>query len=231
MTDIVLHQWEISPFCNKVRRLLRFKGLAFTRRDYNGLRAVRAARLSPVGKLPVLDYGDERIQDSTAIARFIEQRHPEPALFPPAPLDRAWAELWEDWADEALYWFDVGFRVLDPGARKQAIAMLCRGCGGLDRLAMALLFPRMYRFKLDAQGLGRLGFDGMQARFLEHVNRLETVLQRRTWLAGETPSIADIAVSAQLDEIMRTHPVRERVQACRALADWKARCDAWGDEA
>lgn len=231
MPEIILHQWEVSPFCNKARRLLRFKGLAFERRDYNGLLALKAARLTATGKLPVMDYDGERIEDSTGIARFLEQRYPEPSLYPLQPLDRARAELWEDWADEALYWFEVGFRQIDPEARRRTIDLLCAGRPGYEKLAMGMLFPRMYRFKLDAQGLGRLGAEGIQRRFLEHMNRLETVLQRQTWLAGDAAGIADLAVSAQLDEIMRTHSVRERIAACRAVADWKARCDRWGDGA
>ena len=53
---IVLHQWLISPFCAKVRKALVAKGLAFEVRDYNGLLAAKAKRLSKAGKLPVLDY-------------------------------------------------------------------------------------------------------------------------------------------------------------------------------
>ena len=34
---VVLHQWLISPFCGKVRRILEHKGLAFDVVDYNGL--------------------------------------------------------------------------------------------------------------------------------------------------------------------------------------------------
>ena len=39
---IVLHQWAISPFCGKVRRILEHKGLPFEVVDYNGLRARKA---------------------------------------------------------------------------------------------------------------------------------------------------------------------------------------------
>jgi glutathione S-transferase len=46
MATIVLHQWEISPFCGKVRKMLHIKGLAYETVDYAGLRAVRAAKLS-----------------------------------------------------------------------------------------------------------------------------------------------------------------------------------------
>jgi arsenate reductase-like glutaredoxin family protein len=36
MPEVILHQWEISPSCGKVRKLLRHKGIAFSVRNYNG---------------------------------------------------------------------------------------------------------------------------------------------------------------------------------------------------
>src|SRR5262245_13801112 len=105
MPAIVLHQWSISPFCGKVRRILEHKGLAYEVIDYNGFKARKASTLSSVGKLPVLDYDGERIQDSSDIAAFLEAKHPDKPIFPTDPELRARAHFWEDWADESLYWF------------------------------------------------------------------------------------------------------------------------------
>ncbi len=89
MAKIVLHQWEMSPFCNKVRRCLAHKGLDFEVENYNGLLARRAAKLSQVGTLPVLDHEGERIWDSTRIAERLDQLYPGRALLPAAPRARA----------------------------------------------------------------------------------------------------------------------------------------------
>ena len=50
------------------RAILRHKGLPFRTVDYNGLKALRARKLWPVGKLPVIDYDGERIAGSSRIA-------------------------------------------------------------------------------------------------------------------------------------------------------------------
>lgn len=113
MSKIVLHQWEISPFCRKVRKILQYKQLNYITQNYNGLLALKVSRVSNAGKLPVLEHAGEWIQDSSDIAEFLEQRYPHPALFPSDPLQQAQALLWEDWADEALYWYDIYFRFLD----------------------------------------------------------------------------------------------------------------------
>jgi glutathione S-transferase len=67
---VTLHQWEISPFCQKVARMLRFKGIEFETINYNGVLGAKVPMLSKVGKVPVLDIDGQRIQDSTRIARY-----------------------------------------------------------------------------------------------------------------------------------------------------------------
>lgn len=62
MPTVILHQWEISPFCGKVRKVLHHKGIDFTVVNYNGLFAAKAKRLTRVGELPVLGFEDERVQ-------------------------------------------------------------------------------------------------------------------------------------------------------------------------
>ncbi|WP_369076117.1 glutathione S-transferase N-terminal domain-containing protein, partial [Klebsiella pneumoniae] len=37
MSDIILHQWEISPFCQKVARAFKFKGILYETINYNGI--------------------------------------------------------------------------------------------------------------------------------------------------------------------------------------------------
>src|SRR5690606_23654602 len=130
---LVLHQWEISPFCGKVRRVLRFKNLDFEVVNYNGLRARQARGLSASGKLPVLEIGGERIEDYSAISAHLDREHAEPLLWPAADADRHLAHFFEDWADESLYWFEVYLRFAVPGPRERAALHLCAGRPAWER--------------------------------------------------------------------------------------------------
>ncbi len=222
MTDsIVLHQWEISPFCQKVARALRYKGLAFTAIDYNGALGAKVGRLSKVGKVPVLDIDGQRLQDSTRIVRYLDQRQPEPALFPADPGFRAQVELWEDWSDEVLYWFEVFFRVKDPDAFAQAADLACAGRPALERLPVKLTLKAALNLQLLSQGLGRMAPEDVETEFLRHLDRIDTVLAASGWLVGEGISIADIAVGSQLLEVRRTSARLRPELARRArLAVW-----------
>ncbi len=226
MPTIVLHQWRISPFCGKVRRILALKGLDFTTVDYNGLLASKAARLTRTGKLPVMDYDGRRIQDSTDIARFLDERHPDEPLYPDSPADRARAAFWEDWADESLYWFEVYLRFNVPEVLPTVTAMLCEGRSALETKAFSLVVPGMMRRKLTAQGLRRLPRERVEAMFLEHIDRLDVLLADRPWLVGDRMSIADISVVAQLDEVLRTSHLKAQVQARAAVMDLVSRVPA-----
>ncbi|MDC7318075.1 glutathione S-transferase family protein, partial [Acinetobacter baumannii] len=108
MSDIILHQWEISPFCQKVARALKFKGIPYETINYNGILGAKVPLLSKVGKVPVIDHKGQRIQDSTRIARYLDETFPDtPRLYPEDANQKALAELWEDWADESLYFYEV----------------------------------------------------------------------------------------------------------------------------
>jgi glutathione S-transferase len=223
MPAIVLHQWVISPFCGKVRRILEHKGLAYEVVNYNGLRARKAAGLSGVGKLPVLDYDGQRVQDSSDIAAFLEQRHPDPPLYPADPAERALAQIWEDWADESLHWFEAHQRFLYDEARGQAAALLAEGRPAFERVLIGRVLKGVYRKALAAQGLGRMPRERVEQKLLAHADTLETLLGQRRWLVGDQRSIADIAVASQLAELMRSSHLAPQLAKRARLAEWLAR--------
>ncbi len=76
--------WHIplSHFSEKVRWALDYKGIAHRRRVLGADYLVRAWRATGQGKLPVLWLDGRAIADSTRIIAALEQRYPEPPLYP-----------------------------------------------------------------------------------------------------------------------------------------------------
>jgi glutathione S-transferase len=223
MDRIVLHQFLISPFCNKTRRCLAHKQLRYEVVNYHGLRMAQARRLSPPGLLPVLDDGGERIQDSQRIAEHLDRHYPERPLYPQDPALRAQARIWEDWAGTSLYFYELHFRFVDPLARGRAIALLCEGRPAWEQSLLRLPVPAMTRLKLRQHGLGRLPASEIETRFLEILDDLERLLARRPCLVGEEVGIADHAVAGQLDELLRTSRMAEQIRQRPALSGWLGR--------
>lgn len=227
---VILHQWEMSPFCNKVRRCLNFKRILFQVQDYNGLTARKAAALSPVGKLPVLDYDGERIQDSDRIAEFLEAKQPAPRLIPIDPLARAQGRIWSDWAAQSLYFHEIYFRMLDPVSLERGLDLICKGRPAWERTLLRAVFKRRYPKKLAQQGLGRLPREEVERQFFGLLADLDQVLALRQWLAGEALSLADLSVMCQLSELVRTSDLAPRVLALPHLKAWYDRVDQLAPE-
>ncbi|EEH69233.1 MULTISPECIES: glutathione S-transferase family protein [Acinetobacter] len=205
---VTLHQWEISPFCQKVARMLKFKGIEFETIDYNGVLGAKVPMLSKVGKVPVLDINGQRIQDSTRIARYLDDTYPDfPRLYPLDPIQKAYAELWEDWADELLYFYEIHFRVSDADALDHAVAISAQGRPKHEVILMKPLLKSALSFQLKMQGTGRMAKADIEAEFIRHLERIELVLSATGWLVGEQKTVADIAVASQLLEIVRTSKV------------------------
>src|SRR5262245_35238488 len=60
-------------------------------------------RINPKGQVPVLKDGDLELFDSTQIFEYLEDRYPEPALWPRDAKERAGVRLLEHLADEVFF--------------------------------------------------------------------------------------------------------------------------------
>jgi glutathione S-transferase len=220
--DVVLHQWEISPFCQKVAKALHHKGIAFDTVNYNGALGAKVMGLSKVGKLPVLDMNGQRIQDSTRIARYLDDTYPDlPRLYPLDPQQKALVELWEDWSDELLYFYEGYFRVNDPVALDAAVAVSSAGRPAFERRILKPLFKATLSIQVFMQGTGRMAKADIEAEFLRHLDRINLVLSTTGWLVGSEKTIADMAVGAQLAEVVRTSDaMRPQVLSRPHIAQW-----------
>ena len=86
MTDIILHHYDLSPFSEKIRRVLAYKKIAW--------HAVEQPIMAPKPELtpltggyrriPVMQIGADIYCDTALIARVLEARHPEPSVLPAA---------------------------------------------------------------------------------------------------------------------------------------------------
>src|ERR1700756_1231115 len=100
----VLWQLQISHYVEKVRWALDYKRVPHVRRTLlPGLHLIKAKRLTgDTSTTPVLTIDGRSIGDSTRIIAAIEQRWPEPPLYPADPAQRRRALELEEFFDEEL---------------------------------------------------------------------------------------------------------------------------------
>src|SRR3954471_2395918 len=98
-----LYRAELSTNCERVGLALAHKGIDAQSIliEYSNRRPVEA--ISGQGLVPVIEDAGEVISDSVAIIRHLEERTPEPPLFPDEPEARAAV-------DEFIAWFERDYK-------------------------------------------------------------------------------------------------------------------------
>ena len=137
-----LYSGPLSLFTAKVRIALAEKGLAYERVEVGWSLAQRyephhpdVLALNPKKQVPVLVDGDLAVYDSTLIFEYLEDRHPEPPLYPRDAAGRARCRQLEAAADEILFphvWtlIDKGFYPAGGAGRDEAVLAGARAAIG-----------------------------------------------------------------------------------------------------
>lgn len=99
---IRLFQSNTSMFCEKVRVVLAMKKVPYEIVDVKADDRKSLIEYSGQRKVPVMDYHGQCILDSTFISAFLEEKYPEPSIYPSQPSDKGLCLMLEDWADEDL---------------------------------------------------------------------------------------------------------------------------------
>lgn len=100
---MIVYGASASPFVRKVLAYGIEKGIKLELKQVGlGSKDPDFVEASPFGKMPGFRDGDFAISDSTAIITYLEALHPEPALIPADPKNRARAIWYDEFADTIL---------------------------------------------------------------------------------------------------------------------------------
>jgi len=200
--------------------MMDYKGIEYSTKNYNGFLALEAKRLSKTGKLPVLEVDGERIQDSRVIARYLDTHFPEKPITPRDPTQASKAEIFQDWADESLYFYEVYFRAKYTKAMLKVGDMLGEGRPFYEKYFLGPAFGYQLGKAIKQQGIARNSKAFVEERFLHLMGQVDRQLEASLWLAGDTPSIADFALAGQLIEVVRTGHLNPQLQKMPYLWAW-----------
>ena len=192
----------VTPLHPLAVRLRGFDAGGETRRA--GTRRTLPMRLGDlIGTVPALAADGERVSTNRQIARFLDDRHPEPSLFPGAPEQRRAVEEAEGWANETL----------QMAARRIALARAVRdplesSRSGADGRMGYLLYRSALLRRLVIPQIGRLVFAADRAAGDELLAELPKLLDRiDAWIAdgvlgGAQLNAADFMVAPSLALIL-----------------------------
>ena len=133
---LILYDDVFSPYARKVRIALYEKGVPFERvRALHGdCNRTDFIHVNPRAEVPALVDGDFSLYDSTVICEYLEDRYPEPALYPAEPRLRATCRLIEDLADTQFDAALYAIAVVEMGRSEQYPEMHAAAARDVERL-------------------------------------------------------------------------------------------------
>jgi glutathione S-transferase len=213
----ILHHYVTSPFAQKARLMLGFKGIKW--------RSVLIPNIMPKPDLlaltggyrrtPVLQVGADIYCDSALIAELLEEISPAPSLYPKH--SAAASKTLAQWADTTLFWTAVTYALQPAG--------------------MAVMFHGMSREQMKAfaddrqpfrQNVPRLRIPEATYSLQIYLERLDEMLGDQAFLFGEQASIADFSVAHCLWFVKRGGPVADILKPMARICAWLERVLAYG---
>ena len=129
---ITLYDADRCPYCARVRIVLAEKGIEYetVAIDLND-RPAWIYEKNPLGKVPVLEEDTFVLPESAVIDEYLEERYPEPALWPADAAERAFGRLLVFRFDELSKPY-YALRREEEGARERLDAQLAKLNAALD---------------------------------------------------------------------------------------------------
>ncbi|ELR97999.1 glutathione S-transferase family protein [Gloeocapsa sp. PCC 73106] len=194
---LYLYQFELCPYCEKVRFILDYKRLDYSKIEVTpGVGQLELLRLSGKTQVPVLKDGESIITDSTEIANYLERKYPEPALIPRDALQKGQCLLIEAWADASI---GVNSRKAFVGALNQygnfRSSILPRETPDFLKSLVRSVPGELLDLVGTGLGLGGESVKEALKNLKQDLEALSLILANRPYLTGSQPTLADFAVA------------------------------------
>lgn len=218
MPDLILHHYPTSPFAEKTRLMLGYKGLAW-KSVIIPIVMPKPDVLALTGgyrKTPVLQIGADIYCDTALIADVLEHIQPTPSLYPEP--SKGMARMLAQWADTTLFWTAMAYNLQPAG--------LAQMFGNTPPEAVKA-------FREDrgamASGMTRLRPADAAAAYKSYLRRLSDMLDDRPYLLGDQPCITDFAMAHPLWFTQHRTPALAGILGLTpAVGEWLARMTGIG---
>jgi glutathione S-transferase len=223
----MLELYHAEAMANSLKALLGLneKGVAFTSRFVNlhnfEQHEPAFLRINPNGQVPVLVHDGKVITESTCINEYVDEVFDGPALKPADAYGRARMRFWTKFVDEYFYpplshiaWHFMIHNITDKLSPPDFEA----------KLASIPHKEQQDKWRTTArQGYTKEQLDEWHRQVKISIARLEEQLGQTRWLAGDTYSLADIAVFSMALPLPAHWQDQVNGKATPRLMDWHER--------
>jgi glutathione S-transferase len=223
---------RISYYTGKLETYLRYRSI-----DYELIPTVGHEKellaATGVKQMPVVrDDSGRWMTDTTPIIALLESEQGSPSVYPHNPLMNFVALLVEDYADEWLWRPAMHFRWSYRVSRQYAAEVLYDDLiknnpkKYLPRfIALPVLKIRQYFGFVQGDGVNRESVAHADSTYFKSLELLEAIFQKRPFVLGNSPSIADIGLMGPMLRHFGQDPVPSEIMRNTApgVYEWVAR--------
>lgn len=199
MDSVTVYGFPRSTYVNIVRLVLIHKGVPFVFRDLEpDMGAAPHLALHPFGRVPILQHGDFRLYETSAIVGYLEETFPAPPLQPATARERGRMQQWIS-AVNAYYYPYMIYHVVHERLVFPDLGIAA------DEKVVAHALPRVQQgLEVAASALGQGG----------------------DFLLGTQPTLADFFLLPSLFAFSLTDEGQAMLPKYPAVVGWHARMEA-----
>src|SRR3569832_1263401 len=225
----MLELYHAEPVANSMKPLicLKEKGLDFVSHYVDLLRFEQHdpafVKINPNGQVPVLVHEGAVITESTVINEYLEVVFSEVPLRPADPVARARKRVWSKFVDEyfcpalsMIGWHLMVRRIAKAIAKDEFEKLLERIPLPEQRQKWATVAGESFTEEQLADSRRRCGLS---------IQRMENILAKYKWLAGDEYSLADVNSYSMVAGMPRLMPEHMNENKAPRSLEWLARMD------
>lgn len=221
-----LYQYAACPFCNKVRSLLRYKGVDFETIEVHPLNKKEIAFSPDYRAVPIyIDSQGKQVNDSTHIMRWIDQEFPKRVVFRTETREAKRENQWLIWSE--------GFVKGLPAAIYDSLPNSLRSFDYITKVGKFSWFEkRMIKYS----GALIMSMVAKKIKKREQIEDPEIFLQQkaqewaaglegRSFMGGDSPNGADMAVYGIFQSVVNL-PAGKTLRSNALFNAWYERMEA-----
>jgi microsomal prostaglandin-E synthase 2 len=228
---MTLYQFELCPYCHKVKAGLELKGVPHRRIEVNPLSKSEIKHFPEATdgrkKVPILEFGDEFRRESSDILRWLDEIAPGDRSLVPSADSAERAEAIDKWVDADLIQIlpTVLYGTWGESIHAAKLTAKTSNFSRFDNLKVSM-FGSVVMKMIAKRILKKRGGDQTGPELFEsQLDQLEAYIGDDDFLCGDEPNYADAGVHGALT-CVREFPAFERVRARPRIMAWYDRVDA-----
>lgn len=210
---IILYGSNISYFTGKMENYFRVKEIPYKRvvLKYPQFETKMKNKVG-LHQMPAVELPDGRwMTDTTKMIQWFESKLPEQNIIPQDPIQAFFAFLLEDWADE--WWWRTAMHYRWHYSEGAHFASRHLAEELLESIPLPIWIKKIFLMRRQrngyttGDGITKENIKAVEDNFLNLLKNLNTIFEKRSFLFGNRPSIADIGFAGPFFRHFALDPV------------------------